>query len=68
MRRNGTDILESTVEVRRSEAGDYYVVSVVTTMEYAYGSREFAEFLAKKLREGEVYLRPYAVAWEEEKP
>lgn len=49
--RNGVDVIESTVEVRPSSNGTYKVVSVVTTLEYDDCSSEFAEFLAKKLRE-----------------
>lgn len=50
-KRNGTDIIESTVEVRKSTGGTYKVVSVVTTLEYDFCSSDFAEFLARKLRE-----------------
>jgi hypothetical protein len=52
--RNGTDIVESTVEVRRTANGSYEVVSVVTTLEYTGCSKEFGEFLAEKLRNGET--------------
>jgi hypothetical protein len=49
-KRNGTDILDSTVEVRADNDGSYSVVSVVTTLEYVGCSRDFAGFLADNLR------------------
>lgn len=58
-RRNGTDVVESTVEVRPDEHGAYNVVSVVTTLEYSGASKDFAEFLAGELREtGTIYPKP----------
>lgn len=57
--RNGTDIIESTVEVERSKGGTYRVVSVVKTLEYDFCSSTFAEFLASELRDkGVTYPKP----------
>jgi hypothetical protein len=54
--RNGADVIESKVEVRPDIYGSYTVVSVVTTIEYTGCSEEFAQFLAKQLRdEGITY-------------
>ena len=54
--RNGVDITESKVEVRKNASGSYDVVSVVTTLEYVGASKAFAEFLAKELDEnGTIY-------------
>jgi hypothetical protein len=54
--RNGHDIAESTVEVRPDKFGSFTVVSVVTTVEYTGCSEDFAQFLAKQLRdEGVTY-------------
>jgi hypothetical protein len=58
-RRNGADVVESTVEVRPDGHGSYNVVSVLTIMEYTGASRDFAEFLASELREkGLIYPVP----------
>ena len=58
-RRNGADVVESTVEVRPDGHGSYNVVSVVTTLEYSGTSKDFAEFLARELRDkGVTYPRP----------
>ena len=57
--RNGTDIVESTVEIKPDGFGSWNVVSVVTTTEYTGASRAFATFLAEQLREhGTTYPRP----------
>lgn len=58
-KRNGTDIVESTVEVWNDGHGSFNVVSKVVTLEYAGCSREFAQFLAKQLEEhGTIYPKP----------
>jgi hypothetical protein len=57
--RNGHDVVLSTVEVVKTDAGDYNVESTVTTLEYTGCSKDFAEFLAKELREtGTTYPKP----------
>lgn len=58
--RNGTDIVESTVEVIDGDRrGFYTVVSKVVTLEYTECSWELAEFLANELREtGTTYPKP----------